>query len=296
MEGFTTAPLTPEDAAGATRVFRESEIEADGEALFTEEDLVAASKRPSMDLERHTVGVRDGEQLVGVAMLYGERDAYVAVLPSHRGRGIGAWLLRWTQDATRAKGGTRTCQPVSENSPDARALLEADGYERSWEDWIFDIELEREPDPPQLPPGYAIRECVRDRDARAVYRVVDDAFGEWPDAEQDTFEDWAAETFERPGFLPEHIATVVHGEEIVGVATLIQDEDTIWVVQLAVAREHRGRGLARALLVHSFGVGWRAGLRHCGLSTDSRTGARGLYEHVGMRVTRTFWEYGKLLR
>jgi mycothiol synthase len=185
---------------------------------------------------------------------------------------------------------------VSENSPDARALLEADGYERSWEDWIFDIELEREPDPPQLPPGYAIRECVRDRDERAVYRVVDDAFGEWPDAEKDTFEDWAAETFERPGFLPEHIATVVNGEEIVGVATLIQDDDAIWVAQLAVAREHRGRGLARALLVHSFGVGWHAGLRHCGLSTDSRTGARGLYEHVGMRVTRTFWEYGKLLR
>jgi mycothiol synthase len=296
MEGFATAPLTPEDAAGATRVYRESEIEADGEALFTEEDFVAASKRPSMDLARHTVGVRDGEQLVGVAMLYGERDALVAVLPSHRGRGIGAWLLRWTQDAASANGGTRTCQPVSENAHDARALLEADGYERSWEDWIFDIELERAPDPPLLPPGYAIREFVRGRDERYLYRVIDEAFGEWPDSEQGTFEDWAAETFERPGFAPERIATVVHGDEIAGAAALIHEDDAVWVMQLAVAREHRGRGLARALLVHSFGIAWRAGLRHCRLSTDSRTGARGLYEHVGMRVTRTSWEYGKLLR
>jgi hypothetical protein len=32
-----------------------------------------------------------------------------------------------------------------------------------------------------------------------------------------------------------------------------------------------------------------------GLSTDGRTGARGLYEHVGMRVRRTAWEYAKLL-
>jgi hypothetical protein len=33
----------------------------------------------------------------------------------------------------------------------------------------------------------------------------------------------------------------------------------------------------------------------CGLGTDSRTGARGLYEHVGMRVRKTYYEYVKLL-
>jgi mycothiol synthase len=295
MDGFTTAPLTPDDMADVTRVWRLSEIHDDGEALFTEEDFVAASKRPSMDLTRDSVGVRDGGELVAVGLLHGERDAFVAVLPSHRGRGIGTCLLRWTHDAARAGGKERTCQALSENEHAARALLEADGYERSWEDWIFDIELEREPGPPTLPAGYAIREFVRERDDRAVYRVIEDAFGEWPDAEATTFEDWAAETFERPGFAPEQIGTVVHGDAIVGAATLIQDEDVLWVAQLAVAREHRGRGLARALLVHSFGIAWRRGLRHCGLATDSRTGARGLYEHVGMRVTRTFWEYGKQL-
>jgi hypothetical protein len=43
---------------------------------------------------------------------------------------------------------------------------------------------------------------------------------------------------------------------------------------------------------------WRACELHddgVGLSTDSRTGARGLYEHVGMRVTRTHWEFAKRL-
>jgi mycothiol synthase len=295
MEGLTTAPLTPGDAADVTRVWRACEIHDDGEALFTEEDFVAASKRPSMDLARHTMGVRDGGRLVAVAMLHGERQAFVVVLPSHRGRGIGTWLLRWTEDAARLAGHERSSQSLSDGEHAARALLEARGYERRWEDWIFDIELKRDPGPPLLPTGYAIREFVRARDDRAAYRVIDMAFGEWPDAEQGTFEDWAAETFERPGFKPDHVATVVHGDEIVGVASLIEDDDAIWVAQLAVVRDHRGRGLARALLVHAFGVAWRAGLRHCGLSTDSRTGARGLYEHVGMRVTRTYWEYGKLL-
>ena len=39
-----------------------------------------------MDLERHTVGVRDGDALVALALLHGERQAFVCVLSSHRGR------------------------------------------------------------------------------------------------------------------------------------------------------------------------------------------------------------------
>jgi mycothiol synthase len=295
VKDLSTAPLTPADAGEVTRVGRACEIHDDGAALFTEEDFVASCNRPSMDLERHSVGVRDGDSLVAFAILHGERDALAYVLPAHRGRGIGAWLLRWTQEAGRAAGHPLSVQALSENEHAARALLEADGYEPRWEGWFFDIELAAEPARPELPPGYALREFVPGRDGRDVHRVIEVAFGEWPDAEACPFEDWVADTLERPGFSPELIGTVAQGDEVVGVASLIRDEDAIWVGQLAVARGHRGRGLARALLVHSFGIGWSSGLRHCGLATDSRTGARALYEHVGMHVTRTHWEYAKRL-
>jgi mycothiol synthase len=295
MEGLTTAPLTPVDGPAVARVWRACEIHDDGEALFTEDDFVATCKRPSTDLRRDSVGVRDDGELVALALLHGERDAFAGVLPSHRGRGIGSWLLRWTQDAARAAGRQQTRQKLSDNAHDARALLEADGYERSYEDWVFDIELQREPDAPLLPAGYAIRDFVRARDDRAVHRVLEDAFGELPEVDRWSFEDWAAETLERPGFAPEHVGTVVHGDAIVGASVLIVEGDLLWVAQLAVEREHRRRGLAHALLAHAFGVAWRAGLGHAGLSTDSRTGARGLYEHVGMRVKRTAWEYAKQL-
>lgn len=294
-QGFTTAPLTPADAGAVTRVWRTSEEHDDGDAMATEEDFVAAMKRPSMDLERHTIGIRDGGELVASGMLFGERQAFAHVLPSHRGRGIGLWLLRWTQDAGRAAGKETTCQTLTENQHAARELLETDGYERTWEEWIFDIRLEREPDPLRLPAGYALREFVPDRDRRAAFQVIDTAFGEWPDAEHGTFEDWAAATLERPGFAPSQVGTVVANGEIVGVAVLIEDPGTIWVSQLAVAHAHRGRGLARALLTHSFIYAWRTGLGRCGLGTDARTGARGLYEHVGMHVRRTAWDYRKPL-
>jgi mycothiol synthase len=295
VKGLSTAPLTPADAEPVARVWRGCEEHDDGEALFTEEDFVAACKRPSMDLGRDTVGVREGDALVALALAYGERDAFAHVLPSHRGRGIGAWLLRWTQQAGRSAGHAESCQTLSQNEHAARALLEADGYERRYEGWIFDIELAREPDAPLLPPGYALRDFLPGRDDRDTYRVIDDAFGEWRENEVGTFEDWAAETLGRPGFRPELLALAVQGKAVAGAAVLIDDADELWVAQPAVAKEHRGRGLGRALLAHAFGISWRAGHRHAGLSTDSRTGARTLYEHVGMHVVRSYAEYAKPL-
>jgi mycothiol synthase len=295
VKGLETAPLTPGDAADVTRVWEACEIHDDGESLITEEDLVAAFKRPSMDLERHGVGVRDGDALVAAGLLYGEREAFVHVAPSHRGRGIGAWLLRWSQDAARRAGHTHVCQTLSENEHAARALLEANGFERGHEGWIFEIELDREPDAPVLPAGYSIRDSRPGEDDGDVFRVIDEAFGEWQEHEVGTLEDWTAETLGRPGFRPELLALALHGDEIVGAALLIEEETELWVSQLAVARPHRGRGLGRALLAHAFGVAWRRGRRHFELGTDSRTGARGLYEHVGMRAKRTSWEYCKSL-
>jgi GNAT superfamily N-acetyltransferase len=161
---------------------------------------------------------------------------------------------------------------------------------------VFTLELEREPDSPRLPPGYSIRtlEPGGDDDRRA-HRVIDDAFGEWPDRDSQRFDDWAAETLGRPGFRPENLVLVEHAGDVVGAAVLVHEPDDGWVEQLAVARHHRGRGLGRALLEYGADVTWRRGVRRFGLGTDSRTGARGLYEHFGMRVRRSFTHYSKRL-
>jgi mycothiol synthase len=292
---MTRAPLSQDDAAEVTRVWRAGELHDDGVALFTEEDFIGAWQRPSFDFARDSLGVRDGGSLVAFAMMFGRRDVFVSVLPSHRGRGLGTSLMRWSQEAGRAAGHEVTHQMVSEKAHAAAALLEADGYERKWEGWILDVELDAEPGPPQPPDGYAIRDFVPGRDDRDAYRVIEDAFGEWSEHEPDTYEDWVAETLGRPGFVPEHIALVTHGDEVVGAAVLVEDDAATWVGQLAVERAHRGRGLGRALLQHAFGVAWRRPTRRCALATDSRTGARGLYEHVGMKVRRAHAEYAKLL-
>ena len=71
--------------------------------------------------------------------------------------------------------------------------------------------------------------------------------------------------------------------------------DEGWIHQLATQATHRHRGIARALLRTAFRTFAERGKRHCGLSTDSRTGALTLYEHVGMSVRSSYTRYTKPL-
>jgi mycothiol synthase len=61
-----------------------------------------------------------------------------------------------------------------------------------------------------------------------------------------------------------------------------------YITRLATRSDQRGRGLAQALMVDTFARAREHGAETSGLSTDSRTGALGLYEKVGMRVTSTW--------
>ena len=75
---------------------------------------------------------------------------------------------------------------------------------------------------------------------------------------------------------------------IVGVALVImaavEDGRDAYIDRLAVRSDQRHRGLAQALLVDAFARGREHGAVRSSLSTDSRTGALGLYEKVGMEV------------
>lgn len=60
----------------------------------------------------------------------------------------------------------------------------------------------------------------------------------------------------------------------------------------AVRRDQRNRGLAQALMVDAFAQARAHGAATSALSTDSRTGALGLYEKVGMQVTSVWVNRG----
>lgn len=282
--GLTTRPLTRDDAAAVTKLMGACEQQDVGEVLIEEADILGDWQRPAFDLPSQSVGVLDRDHLVAYAEVYKGRWADAAVHPDHRGRGIGTALSHWTRAVAARDGGTLVGQPVPGGSPGER-LLESLGYRTLWTSWVLELPAGRAIDPQPVPAGYAIREPRDEADLRATWTVNEDAFLEWSDRERATFEEWTANVSRRPGYEPWQLRLMVDpADEVVGMAFVVVSSGCAYVDRLAVRREERGHGLARALLVDAFEVARTHGGERSELSTDSRTGALGLYQKVGMEV------------
>jgi ribosomal protein S18 acetylase RimI-like enzyme len=286
------------DVEAVTRLVADCELADEGKVEIDREDILVDWARPEFDLATDSVGVFEHGRLIAEAEVFKARRAEVNVHPEARGRGIGTHLLAWTEDRARAGRADRVSQTVTDANEVAAELFARHGYRYGHTSWVLQIEHAGRPSA-QLPDGYAFRGYDPGADPHLAYRVIEDAFNEWEDREPATFEDWAAITIERPSFEPWHMVLVDHVEtrSLVGVSFLLDyDAEDGWIQQVATRADHRHRGLARAMLQRSFEVFFDRGKEVCGLSTDSRTGAFGLYEKVGMHVIRSYTNRAKELR
>ena len=282
--GLTTRPLTAADAAAVTAVISAQELDDVGEVIIEEADIVADWQRPGYDVNASSIGVFDGEQLVAYAESGSGGRGDAAVLPEHRGRGIGTQLAAWMQVRAREQGQPVVGMPVPQGSP-GDVLLEGLGYHVRWTSWVLQLpEGASIPERP-LPEGYVVREA-RPEEYEAAWTVQEDAFLEWSVRERETFEQWESSVSLRPGFEPWNLRVVTDPTgEVVAMGLVQLNDQCSYIARLATRGDQRGRGLAQALLVDAFAVAAEHGATRSELSTDSRTGALTLYEKVGMRVT-----------
>jgi len=289
--GLQSRPLTPADAAAVAEVMAAEELATVGAVAIEEADIVADWQRPGFDVSTSTIGVFDGERLLGYAEHSRGDRGDAAVHPDAHGRGIGTWLAGWLAQKVRDRGGQVIGMPNPEGSPGDR-LLAVLGWEPRWTSWVLALPPGRAIPPRPIPDGYVVRQA-RAEELRAAHTVLEDAFGEWADRERETFEEFCATVIERPGSQPWQRRVVVDAEgTVLGAAVLVRSEiDGVvegYVERLAVRRDQRGRGLAQVLLVDAFAVCREHGAERTTLSTDSRTGALDLYRKVGMEVTQTW--------
>lgn len=292
-DGLTSRPLVPADARAVYEVMAEQELADLGMVEIEEADIVGDWARPSFDVSASTIGVFDGPTLVGYAEVTSADRGDAAVRPGHRGLGIGTALAGWMQERARAIGTPIIGMPVPEGSPGDR-LLEQLGYQVRWTSWVLQLPAGASIVERPLPEGYAVR-AADPSEYPAVHDVVEDAFLEWSAREREPYDDFRAAVIGRPGFEPWQLRVVTDpADTIVGVATVsvaitddVRDPEA-FISRLAVRRDQRNRGLAQALMVDAFARARDHGAMTSALSTDSRTGALGLYEKVGMRVTSTW--------
>jgi GNAT superfamily N-acetyltransferase len=285
-EGLAARPITTDDLDAVVELVNECERHDTGEVMLERADLIADSRADGFDLERDWVCVRDGGRLVGRGLFVHGRSVWNDVRPSDRGRGIGTWLCRWSEERAREVGAARLGQTIDDRRADALELLRRAGYVPRRTGWILRREHPGRPDAPAVPEGIEIRP-VRPGEEDAALAVFERAFSEWEDRRANALATWRAMVTEREGFTPDDLVLAVAGERIVGGAFLL-DADEIWVDKLAVAREERRRGIARALLQTAFVRSFDRGHRWTTVATDSDTGALSLYERVGMTVHRSF--------
>lgn len=288
-DGLTTRPLAKSDSRVLFDLIAAQEIEDTGEVDIEEADLVSDWAKPSYDLSASSIAVFDGDLLVAYAELLGADRGDAAVLPAYRGRGIGTWLASWLRTLGRSRGTSVVGMPVPEGSAGDR-LMAALGYRIRWTSWVLQLPEGTLIPSRDLPSGYVVREAL-EADLKPAHDVLEDAFLEWSERERESYEDFAGSTFGRPGYAPWNLRVALDPAGAVGGVSLVfisTESPTAYISRLAVRRDQRNRGIAQALLVDSFDVARAHGATISELSTDSRTGALGLYEKVGM-VTQSVW-------
>lgn len=219
-DGLTSRPLGLADARAVYELMAADQLAHLGQVEIEEADIVGDWQRPSFDVTAQTVGVFDGDRLVGYAEAGVRGDA--AVHPELLGRGIGTWLAHRMQELGRALGLSMVSMPIPSGSPGDR-LLEALGYHVRWTSWVLKLPEGAEIVARPLPTGYVVREAAQDEaERRVAHGVLEDAFLEWSDRDREDYADFAAGVLGRPGFEPWNLRVVTDADgRVAGVAVVL---------------------------------------------------------------------------
>ena len=267
-----------------------------------ERDLVIA------EIDREPVAYHVGYRVMRGQVMALETTG--AVLPVHRGRGIGTALLRTTQTRLAAEAaadprpGARELRTWAlETEAVSRALITAEGYVPI----RFGFEMRRPitgtlPEHP-LPEGIELRPVTPDQH-RAIYDADNEAFQDhWGHRTQDEG-DFAA-MFDHPETDTSLWCVAWDGDQVAGSvmnAILTAENEALgvrrgWLEHVSVRRQWRGRGVAKALCAASFRVLRDHGMDEAWLGVDGSnpTGALQLYEGLGFHVAHRWSAYGRPL-
>ena len=237
------------------------------------------------DLETDSWLYEDDGGIAAAAWTWAEGElavGIVAVAVRAQDGGVGDELVERTEARARERGAKRMHQFALGPDAFAAALLTAHGYRDVRHFFEMAIELEAAPDPPGLPV-----EPFREEDARAFHAALDEAFQDHWEHHGRPFEDWWARHAKNPNFDPSLWFVIRDGDEIAAVTRNEANRNGGgYIGAIGVRRPWRGKGYAKALLLHSFREFFARGLSRVTLGVDAEnpTGATHLYERVGMHV------------
>jgi mycothiol synthase len=289
-------PATKGDFEPIVRMFaRDEELLLGRPSRITATDL--RTWLAAVDLDRSTWLYDDDGAVAAFGWTQKDGDVNFAVgvvAPSHKGRGIGDELVTRSERRGGEEGSARMHQIAFAADAAADSLLRRRDYGEVRRFFEMAIQLEAEPD---VPGGVPI-ETFQETDARAFHDALDEAFADHWEHHPHSFDEWWERHQSSGNYDPSLWFLVRDGDEIVGVCRNEANRNGGgYVGAIGVRRPWRGRGIARALLLHTFAEFYRRGIPRVTLGVDAQnpTGATKLYESVGMAPEQESVVYEKAL-
>jgi GNAT superfamily N-acetyltransferase len=286
----------------------------------TEAELLDCFDDPYVDMARGSIAAWDGGRMVGHHWMKARSAAGPAhefwqiggVDPAYRGRGIGARLLAWAEEAARPLHEERfPGAPLAlvdghvVGSAASERLFAQLGYDqvRWYRNMVVDdlaATVAALPESP-VPDGVEFRVFSEERSADAL-RVRNDAFRDHYGSVPQSPEGWAH--FTGGAAFRAESSYIAYGRAdgqplaiALGEEAHPEEGRELHIALVGTARAGRKRGIASALLAHVLREARAAGYTRSslGVDADSPTGAVGLYERLGYRGKQTYVSQRKLL-
>ncbi|MBN1680188.1 MAG: GNAT family N-acetyltransferase [Anaerolineae bacterium] len=314
---ITTRPATLEDVPAIVELINTCSLADYGFVEETEDDVRNGLQTPGFNLATDSCCLLTSDgMMVGYAEFWNIVEPrvrpylYGRTHPDYRGQGIGSFLCHWARNragdvVAQAPAGARVTLCVSTNvaNKPAQALFQNEGFTPIRYFYRMVIDMGAPPPEPVWPDGITVRPIEYTREyLRRVFEANEDAFKDHWGHLPITFDKWLHWIEADPDFDPTVWWVAVAGDEIVATCLcrpkIAEDAKMGWVDDLGVRRPWRRRGLALALLHHTFGEFWRRGQTRVGLGVDasSLTGATQLYEKAGMHIARQYVQMEHELR
>jgi mycothiol synthase len=319
-EQIRLRPVTIDDVEDVVALLNACAVAEIGAPEYSIEDVSSNWQRPGFNLETSArVAVTPDGKMVGFADVGDTAPIPVRAFvwarahPDYLNQGIEDQLMDWAEERAkqvihRAPEGARVVihsESINIYEPGLRMLKNRGmTYVRSF----YDMKIELENEPPQLhwPQGITVRVANYEQEKREILLARQEAFRDhWGFVEQpfeESLKQWQHFVENDVNFDPTLWFLAMDGDQIAGFSLCWpktdHDPDMSWVGILGVLRPWRRKGLALALLQHSFGEFWRRGSHKVGLGVDASnlTGAMRLYTKAGMSPFRQFDLYEKELR
>ncbi len=317
---LTLRPLRTDDIPALAKHLAAVEaVDRTGEH-YSEADLEEEFANPDIEVGKDIVGAFAGDDLVGYFAIYPRstdgdyQKVHVegSVNPARRGEGIGhrlveAMLVR-ADEVHREKHpdlpAKYSLSGLTSNEAQASLLTDHGFVAERW-NFVMRAHLSRLDltDPPALPDGLRLVTYSAELD-RAMREAHNEAFLDHPNFTPWTDVMWKQWVSGSRNFRPELSLLVVEESAPDMVVAYIQSNEfdayfeatgrrEAYVAKVGTRREHRGRGLASALLRHALVRYREAGFDEASLDVDSEnpTGALGIYERAGFEVESRWTNY-----